>query len=110
MAYDRDLADRVRALLSSAPDVTERRMFGGLAFLVGGHLAVSVAGQGDLLLRVARSQRDRLLQDARARPFEMQGRMMAGWLQVLAADDLSEDELGRWVGLGVTEARAQPPR
>ena len=110
MAYDRDLADRVRALLSGEPDVTERLMFGGLAFLVGGHLAVSVGGQGDLLLRVARSQRDRLLQDARARPFEMQGRMMAGWLQVLAADDLSEDELGRWVGLGVTEARAQPPR
>jgi hypothetical protein len=110
MAYDLELADRLRALLSAEPDVVERRMFGGLAFLVAGHLAVSASGQSGLLLRVDPAQSDALLQDPRASPFEMRGRAMTGWLHVAADESLSEDELGRWVGLSVAVARSLPPR
>ena len=110
MAYDLDLADRLRALLSSEPDVVEKRMFGGLAFLVGGHLAVSASGQGGLLLRVDPAQSDALLEDTRARPFEMRGKPMAGWLHVEADDSVSEGDLRQWVELGVALARSLPPR
>jgi hypothetical protein len=110
MAYDLELADRLRALLSAEPDVVEKRMFGGLAFLVAGHLAVSASGQGGLLLRVDPAQCDALLEDPRASPFEMRGKSMTGWLHVNADESLSEDELGRWVGLGVAVARSLPPR
>ena len=110
MAYDLDLADRLRALLSPEPDVVEKRMFGGLAFLVGGHLAVSASGQGGLLLRVDPAQTNALLKDPRVRPFEMRGRPMTGWLHVDVDDSVSEDDLGRWVGLGVALARSLPTR
>ena len=110
MAYDQDLADRLRALLSGEPDVVEKPMFGGLAFLVAGHMAVSASGQGGLLLRVDPAQSEALIQDPRVSPFEMRGKPMAGWLRVDADDSVSEDELGRWVGLGVAVARSLPPR
>jgi hypothetical protein len=110
MAYDVDLADRLRALLSGEPDVVEKRMFGGLAFLVAGHLAVSVSGQGGLLLRVDPTQSEALLADPRIRPFEMRGRELAGWLHLDVDDAVSEDELRSWVDLGVVMARSLPPR
>jgi len=110
MAYDIDLADRLRALLSSEPDVTEKRMFGGLAFLVAGRMAVAASGQSGLLLRVDPSERDALCEDPRARPFEMRGRPMAGWLHVDVDDSLDEEELSQWVDQGVAVARSLPPR
>ena len=110
MGYDVDLADRVRAQLSAQPDVAEKRMFGGLAFLVGGHLAVSASGRGGLLLRVDPAERDALADDPRAGPFVMRGREMAGWLHVHVDDSVSESELARWVDGGVAVARSLPPR
>ena len=109
MAYDPDLADRIRARLSAEPDVTEKQMFGGLAFLVGGHLAVSASGRGGLLLRVEPAEQEALLEDARAEPFVMRGREMTGWLHV-DVDEASETELGRWVDRGLAVARSLPPR
>jgi hypothetical protein len=109
MAYDVDLADRIRARLSAEPDVTEKQMFGGLAFLVGGHLAVSASGRGGLLLRVEPEEQEALLEDRRAGPFVMRGREMTGWLHV-DLEDASEVELGRWVDRGVAVARSLPPR
>ena len=110
MAYDTDLADRLRALLSGEPDVTEKRMFGGLAFLVAGRMAVAASGQSGLLLRVDPGERDALTEDPRARPFEMRGRPMAGWLHVEIDDSVTEDELRWWVDHGVAVARSLPPR
>lgn len=108
MAYDVELADRLRALLSPEPGVSEKRMFGGLAFLVDGHMAVAAGNHGGLLLRVDPAQRDALADDPLARPFEMRGRELAGWLHVTVDAAMSEGELRRWVGLGVVQARAQP--
>jgi TfoX/Sxy family transcriptional regulator of competence genes len=109
MAYDAALADRLRDLLETEPDVTEKRMFGGLAFLVDGHLAVAASGQGGLMLRVAPDQGPVLLTDPRARPFVMRGRELAGWLRVEVDEDLGDEELGRWVEHGVRFARGLPP-
>jgi hypothetical protein len=110
MAYDLDLADRLREVLSGEPDVVEKRMFGGLAFLVAGHLAVSASGQGGLLLRVDPARSDALTVDPRLRPFEMRGRSMSGWLHVDVDESVSDEELGSWVDLGVAMARSLPPR
>lgn len=110
VAYDVDLADRLRELLSGEPGVVEKRMFGGLAFLVAGHLAVSASGQGGLLLRVDPARSDALLEDPRVRPFEMRGKPMAGWLHVDVDDSVSEDDLRRWAELGAALARSLPPR
>lgn len=81
MAYDEDLANRVRELVATGADVTEKRMFGGLAFLIGGHMSVSVSGRGGLLLRCDPAQTDALLSKPDAGPFEMRGRVMEGWLR-----------------------------
>lgn len=110
MTHDADLADRLRALLSGEPTVVEKRMFGGLAFLVAGHLAVSASGQGGLLLRVDPAEQDALADDPRADPFVMRGQEMAGWLHVHADDSMSEEELRRWVERGLVAARSLPPR
>jgi hypothetical protein len=110
MAYDLDLADRLRTLLSGEPEVVEKLMFGGLAFLVAGHLAVSASGQGGLLLRADPSQGEAFAADPRVRPFEMRGRSMSGWLHVDVDGSVSEEELGQWVDHGVGFARSLPPR
>lgn len=109
MTYDADLADRLRALLSSEPAVVEKRMFGGLAVLVAGHLAVSASGQGGLLLRIDPTERDALAEDPRAAPFVMRGQEMGGWLHVQADHSMSEEELSRWVKQGVAMAKSLPP-
>lgn len=106
MAYDEALAARVRALLGDADDVTEKRMFGGLAFLCGSSMAVAASGKGGLMVRVDPAQTDALLGEPGAGPFEMRGRPVDGWLRVdgEAVDD--DDVLATWVGRGTSYARS----
>ncbi len=110
MAYDEDLADRIRELIAADPDVTEMRMFGGLAFLVGGNMAVAASGQGGLMVRVDPAQTDALLAKPHAGPFEMRGRAMRGWLRVDEAGVRTTRQLERWVTRGVEHARSLPAK
>ena len=110
MAYDEALADRIRALLATDHDVVEKKMFGGLAFLIGGNMSVSASGQGGILLRCDPSATEALVQDPHAAPFEMRGRAMDGWLRVEPEGLDSDDDLGRWVEVGVGYARSLPPK
>lgn len=110
MAYDEDLADRIRELLAGEPDVTEKAMFGGLAFLVGGHMAVAVSGQGGLMVRVEPAQTGALVAEPHAGPFEMRGRPLRGWVRVQAEGVATTQQLEGWVGRGVAYARALPPK
>jgi hypothetical protein len=90
--------------------VTEKKMFGGLAFLVGGNMAVAVSGQGGLLVRVDPAESDALVSATGARIAEMRGRAMQGWLRVGAADVGGPGELGAWVGRGTVYARSLPAK
>lgn len=110
MAYDEDLAERIRGLIADDPGVAERKMFGGLAFLVGGHMAVSASGQGGLLVRVAPDETDALLAKPHAQTFEMRGRAMQGWLRVDAEGVRTKRQLEPWVRRGVAYARSLPPK
>ncbi|HEV2785048.1 MAG TPA: TfoX/Sxy family protein [Solirubrobacteraceae bacterium] len=110
MAYDEDLAHRIRELIAVEPDVTERTMFGGLAFLVAGNMSVAASGQGGLLVRVAPDETDALLAAPHAHPFEMRGRAMRGWLRVDAQGVQTERQLVPWVRRGVAYARSLPPK
>ena len=110
MAYDEDLANRIRELVSAQPDVTEQRMFGGLAFLIAGNMSVSASGQGGLLLRCDPADTDALVKDPHAAPFEMRGRAMDGWLRVDPEGVRGRRELERWVDVGVAYARSLPPK
>jgi TfoX/Sxy family transcriptional regulator of competence genes len=110
MAYDRDLADRIRRLVAAKSDVTERKMFGGLAFLVGGNMAIAASGQGGAMGRVDPAQADTLIATTQARLVEMRGREMPGWLRIDSAHLDSEPELARWVDLGTTYARSLPAK
>jgi TfoX/Sxy family transcriptional regulator of competence genes len=110
MAYDEDLANRIRELVSLEPGLTEKQMFGGLAFLIGGNMAVSASGQGGLLLRVDPAETDALLDRPHAQPFEMRGRVMQGWLRVDAEGLRTKRELERWVARGVAYARSLPSK
>lgn len=110
MAYDEDLADRIRALLATDHDVVEKKMFGGLAFLIGGNMSVSASGQGGLLLRCDRDETDSLVKQAHAGRFEMRGRAMDGWLRVESEGVDSDIDLRRWVEVGVGYARSLPPK
>ncbi len=110
MAYDEDLADRIRALLATDHDVAEKKMFGGLAFLIGGHMSVSASGQGGLLLRCDPEETKTLVREPGVGRFEMRGRAMDGWLRVDADTIESPEELERWVAVGVDYARSLPPK
>jgi hypothetical protein len=110
VAYDEDLALRIRELLADEPDVAEQRMFGGLAFLVGGNMAVAASGQGGLMVRVEPEETEALLAEAHARPFEMRGREMQGWLRVEGEGLSTDAELEPWVKRGVGYARSLPPK
>ena len=109
MAYDEGLADRLREHMAGEAGLTEKRMFGGLAFLIGGNMAVSASGQGGLLLRVDPAETAELVKRPRARRFEMRGREMDGWLRI-ETDDLSPDAFEQWVDRGVAYARSLPPK
>jgi TfoX/Sxy family transcriptional regulator of competence genes len=110
VAYDEDLANRVRELIAGEPVVTEKRMFGGLAFLIGGNMSVSVSGRGGLLLRVDPADTEALLAKPFAKPFETRGREMDGWLRVDAEGVRTKRQLERWVARGVTYARSLPAK
>ncbi len=110
MAYDERLAERIRALVTGEPNLTEKKMFGGLAFLVSGNMAIAASGQGGLLVRVDPDESDALVAKTNARPMEMRGREMAGWLRVEAEDVKTKRELATWVERGVGYARSLPPK
>lgn len=108
MAYDENLAERIRAVMAERHDVTEKRMFGGLAFLIGGNMAVAASRQGGLMTRCDRAATDDHIVDG-AEPMIMRGRPMSGWLRV-PDDRIADDgELARWVRVG-TDAAASLPR
>lgn len=110
MTFDEALADRVRDLLRTERAVTEKRMFGGLAFLINGNMAVSASGQGGLLLRVDPAETDELAGRPHAEVAVMRGREMAGWLRVDADGVRTKPQLEKWVALGVAYARSLPPK
>jgi TfoX/Sxy family transcriptional regulator of competence genes len=110
MAYDEELAARIRELVGSEPALTEKKMFGGLAFLVGGNMAIAASGQGGLLVRVDPAESDELTRTTKARPMEMRGREMPGWLRVDAGEVRTTEELSAWVERGVSFARSLPPK
>ena len=110
MAYDEELADRIRELLGGEADLTEKKMFGGLAFLVGGNMAVAASGQGGVLVRVDPAQSDTLVATTNSRFMEMRGRQMRGWLRVGTEDLRTKRQLAKWVELGTTYARSLPPK
>ena len=110
MAYDEDLADRIRALVGHRRDLTEKKMFGGLAFLIGGNMAIAASGQGGILVRVDPAESDELLATTRAEPMEMRGRQMAGWLRVDTEDVAENAALAEWVERGAGYASALTPK
>ena len=110
MAYDEALAARIRALVGDRSDLTEKKMFGGLAFLVGGNMAVAASGQGGILVRVDPDEGGRLLAETEAEPMEMRGRAMSGWLRVPAERVADDAALGEWVARGTTYAGSLPPK
>ena len=109
-AFDAELADRIREIVSGERGVTEKRMFGGLAFLVDGHMAVAASGQGGLMVRVPPDQTDKLLQRDHVAPMIMSGRETRGWVRVDGDGVRTMRQLQSWVRRGVDYAKALPPR
>jgi len=110
MAYDEALAERIRELLGGETGVTEMKMFGGLAFLIGGNMAVAASGQGGALVHVDPDRSDALVASSNARPMEMRGREMAGWIRVASEDLRTKRQLEKWVKLGADYARSLPAK
>jgi TfoX/Sxy family transcriptional regulator of competence genes len=110
MAYDEKLADRIRELVAGEPDLTEQKMFGGLAFLIGGNMAIAASGQGGILVRVDPDESDTLVETTKAHLMEMRGREMRGWLRVDSDDVSTKRELARWAQLGTAYARSLPAK
>jgi TfoX/Sxy family transcriptional regulator of competence genes len=110
VAYDEELAQRIRELVGGGADVREKKMFGGLAFLVGGNMAVGASGQGGILVRVDPGESDELVATTSARLMEMRGRSMQGWLRVDSDDVRTDGELRPWVERGVAFARSLPAK
>jgi TfoX/Sxy family transcriptional regulator of competence genes len=110
MAYDEDVAERIRELLGGVKGVTEKKMFGGLAFLVGGNMAIAASGQGGVLVRVDPAESDRIVASSKAAPAVMRGREMAGWLRLTSADVRTKQQLGKWVRLGTAYAGSLAPK
>lgn len=108
MAYDEDLANRIRELVAGEPDLTEKKMFGGLAFLIGGNMAVAASGQGGVMVRVDPVESNALVAKTNARLVVMRGRPMQGWLRVEAEHVRTRPQLAKWVVLGTTYARSLP--
>jgi TfoX/Sxy family transcriptional regulator of competence genes len=110
VAYDEDLAHRIREVVQGEPGVTERRMFGGLAFLINGNLAVSASSQGGLLLRVDPAATEALVRRPEADRFVMRGRELDGWLRIDPSGLTTKRRLAAWVARGVAYARSLPSR
>jgi TfoX/Sxy family transcriptional regulator of competence genes len=110
VAYDTELVERIRELLAPERGVDEKRMFGGLAFLINGHMAVAASREGGLLVRVPPDETDKLLDRAHASPMVMAGREARGWLRVDAEGLKTKRELARWVARGVNHVHSLPPK
>lgn len=110
MAYDEALAERIRELVAGERGLTEQRMFGGLAFLINGNMAVAASGQGGILVRVDLADSARLVATTKATPMVMRGRAMEGWLRVEAAQLRERRQLARWVERGVGYAKSLPKK
>jgi TfoX N-terminal domain len=110
VAYDEQLAARIRALAAGEPGLAEKKMFGGLAFLIGGNMAVAASGDGGVMVRVDPAESDMLTGTTSAEFVEMCGRPMPGWLRIAAADVAIDRELARWVERGTAYARSLPPK
>jgi hypothetical protein len=110
MAYDEELAGRVRELVAGEPNLTEKKMFGGLAFLIGGNMAIAASGQGGLLVRVDPEESDELVSTTEATTMEMRGREMKGWLRVASEHVGTDEQLAGWVERGTSYARSLPPK
>ena len=110
MPYDERLAARIRELLVDEAGVTEQSMFGGLAFMIGGNMAVAASSQGGALVRVDPAESERLLATTTAEPMEMRGREMRGWLRIDSASLRTKRQLTPWVRRGAEYARTLPPK
>lgn len=110
MAYDKDLANRIRELLADEQGVTEKRMFGGLAFLIGGKMSVAASGRGGLMVRIDPSESDALVKKKHCERMVMRGREMDGWLRVAAEGVRTKRQLEPWVKRGVGNARSLPAK
>jgi hypothetical protein len=110
VAYDEDLAHRIRALVGRMPGVTEKRMFGGLAFLVNGHMAIAASSKGGIMVRVPPEQTDELMARPHAGPMEMRGHGANGWLRVTAEGVEEDAALAEWATIGTDYAATLPPK
>jgi TfoX/Sxy family transcriptional regulator of competence genes len=110
MAYDERLAERIRELVGDEPGIAEKKMFGGLAFLVNGNMAIAASGQGGVLVRADPDESDRLVATTKAELMEMRGRSMKGWLRVADEDVRTKPQLRKWAELGTAYARSLPPK
>ena len=112
MAYDEDLAARIRELVAKEKGLSEKKMFGGLAFLIGGNMAIAASGQGGVLVRVDPEQTDKLVKGSgsKAEVAVMRGRAMPGWLRVASGDVRTKAQLAKWVRLGTAYARSLPAK
>jgi TfoX/Sxy family transcriptional regulator of competence genes len=110
MAYDEELAGRIRSLLGDRADLTEKKMFGGLAFLIGGNMAIAASGQGGILVRVDPEESDELVATTPAELMEMRGRSMSGWLRVDTPAVADDETLRAWVERGTGYAASLPPK
>ncbi|HCB04893.1 MAG TPA: RNA methyltransferase [Nocardioides bacterium] len=109
MAYDEELAERIRGLLPGVP-VTEKKMFGGLAFLIGGNMAVAASGQGGIMLRCDPAESERLIAEPGASRMEMRGKELDGWLRVTTDAVADDAALSRWIAIGTTYAASLPAK
>jgi hypothetical protein len=110
MAYDEELASRIREQVAGESGLTEQKMFGGLAFLIGGNMAIAASGQGGVLVRADPEASDRLVETTDAELMEMRGKQMRGWLRVGAEHVQTKRQLAKWVDLGTTYARSLPAK
>jgi TfoX/Sxy family transcriptional regulator of competence genes len=109
MAYDEKLAERIRTIISGRPDVEERRMFGGVAFMVRGHMSCGVVGP-TLMVRHSPEDAEHLLREPHARPMDFTGRPMRGFLYVDPAGTRTASALGTWIQRATAWAAAQPSK
>jgi TfoX N-terminal domain len=109
VAFDTKLADRIRERLGQRKGLTERKMFGGIGFMLGGNMACGVHGQ-DMIVRVDPSETERLLGERHTRQFDLTGRPMKGWILVEPGGVAQDATLGKWVGVGATYAESLPPK
>jgi hypothetical protein len=110
MAYDQETAGRIRQLIGSDPELTEKKMFGGLAFLLRGNMAIAASSEGGVMVRVDPAQSDALVATTKATTMNMRGRDMPGWPRVSSDDLRTDDQLAPWVEIGTGYARSLPPK